>query len=194
MGLIIMIAGLAVFIGSHVFVTMRPRRAAVITRIGEGAYKGLFSLVSIAGILLIAWGFARYRAAGYIDVWSPPPWTRHVTVLLVWPAIIAMVAAYIPGEIKKTLKHPMLVGVKLWAAAHLISNGDLGSIILFGSILGWAVFDRITLKHRTDPGGSPIPVGGRFNDVLAVIVGTALYFALGFLFHPWVIGVPVFGA
>jgi uncharacterized membrane protein len=194
MGLTVMIIGLAVFIGSHVFVTMRPQRAAVITRIGEGAYKGLFALVSIAGILLIAWGFSRYRAAGYIDVWSPAPWTRHVTVLLVWPAIIAMVAAYIPGDIKRRLKHPMLAGVKLWAAAHLISNGDLGSIILFGSILAWAVFDRITLKHRTDPGAPPIPTGGRFNDVLAVIVGTVVYFALGFLFHPWVIGVPVFGA
>ena len=194
MGLIVMIIGLAVFIGSHVFVTMRAQRAGVIERVGENTYKVLFAVVSIVGVLLIAWGFARYRAGGYIDVWSPPPWTRHVTVLLVWPAIIAIVAAYIPGEIKRKLKHPMLAGVKLWAVAHLISNGDLGSIILFGSILAWAIFDRITLKHRSDPGGPPIPAGGRFNDILAVIVGTAVYFALGFLFHPWVIGVPAFGA
>jgi uncharacterized membrane protein len=192
MGLAVMILGLAVFLGSHAFVTMRPQRAAVIARVGEGPYKGLFSLISLVGIVLIGWGFAHYRSTGYIDIWSPPAWTRHLTLLLVWPAIVCIFAAYIPGDIKRALKHPMLVGVKLWALAHLISNGDLGSIILFGSILGWAVFDRITLKHRTDPGGLPVPVGGRRNDFFAVAVGTLVYFALGFWFHPWVIGVPVF--
>ena len=90
-------------------------------------------------------------------------------------------------------EHPFLVGVKLWAFAHLVSNGDLGSIILFGAILAWAVFDRISLKHRADPGGPPIPVGGRRNDIIAVVGGTILYLALGFLFHPLVIGVPAFG-
>src|SRR5437016_4213441 len=117
MGLAIMIIGLAVFLGSHTLVALRPHRAAVIARIGEGPYKGLFSLVSLVGILLIGYGFALYRANGYIDIWMPPRWTRHVTELLVWPAIIAIVAAYIPGEIKRVLKHPMLVGVKLWAVA-----------------------------------------------------------------------------
>jgi uncharacterized membrane protein len=194
MGLAIMILGLAVFLGSHVFVTLRPQRAAVVARLGEGPYKGLFSLVSLVGIVLIAWGFAHYRATGWIDIWSPPPWTRHVTLLLVWPAIICIVAAYIRGDIMRVLKHPMLVGVKLWALAHLISNGDLGSIILFGSILAWAVFDRITLKRRSDPGAPPFPVGGRRNDFFAVALGTLIYFALGFWFHPWAIGVPVFKA
>jgi uncharacterized membrane protein len=192
MGLAVMILGLVAFIGSHVFVTMRPQRAEVVKRVGEGAYKGLFSLVALVGIVLIGWGFARYRSMGYIDIWSPPPWTRHVTLLLVWPAIVCVVAAYIPGDIKRVLKHPMLVGVKLWAVAHLISNGDLGSIILFVSILAWAVYDRITLKRRSDPGALPIPIGGRRNDFFAVAVGTVVYFALGFWFHPWVIGVPVF--
>jgi uncharacterized membrane protein len=103
------------------------------------------------------------------------------------------VAAYIPGDIKRTLKHPMLVGVKLWALAHLLSNGDLGSIVLFGSVLAWAVFDRISLKRRSDPGGPPIPVGGRRNDYIAIAVGTLLYLALGFVFHPLVVGVPAFG-
>jgi uncharacterized membrane protein len=194
MGLAIMILGLAVFLGSHVFVTLRPQRAAVVARLGEGPYKGLFSLVSLVGIVLIAWGFAHYRATGWIEIWSPPPWTRHVTLLLVWPAIICIVAAYIRGDIMRVLKHPMLVGVKLWALAHLISNGDLGSIILFGSILAWAVFDRITLKRRSDPGAPPFPVGGRRNDFFAVALGTLIYFALGFWFHPWAIGVPVFRA
>jgi uncharacterized membrane protein len=110
-----------------------------------------------------------------------------------WPATICVTAAYIQGDIKRILKHPMLVGIKLWAAAHLIANGDLGSIILFGSVLAWAVYDRITLKRRSDPGAPPIPIGGRTNDVIAVVVGTILYLALGFVFHPLVIGVPVFG-
>ena len=97
------------------------------------------------------------------------------------------------SDIKRILKHPMLVGIKLWALAHLIANGDLGSIVLFGSVLAWAVYDRITLKRRTDAGAPPIPVGGRSNDIIAVVVGTILYLALGFVFHPLVIGVPVFG-
>jgi uncharacterized membrane protein len=88
----------------------------------------------------------------------------------------------------------MLVGVKLWAFAHLIANGDLGSIILFGSVLAWAVYDRISLKARTDAGGPPIPYGGRQNDIIAVLVGTIIYLAFGLVFHPLWIGVPVFGS
>jgi uncharacterized membrane protein len=193
MGLVLLLIGLALFIGAHVFVTMRERRAVAVYRLGEWPYKGVMSLVSLIGIILIGYGFARYRAAGMINVWSPPAFTRHIADLLVWPAIILVTAAYIRGDIARKLKHPMLVGVKLWAVAHLIANGDLGSIILFGSILGWAVFDRITLKRRRDPGGPPIPYGGRTNDIIAVVVGTLLYLALGFWFHPYVIGVPAFG-
>ena len=193
MGLAIMILGLALFIGAHVFITLRERRAVAIARLGEWPYKGVLALASLVGIILIGYGFASYRAAGMINVWSPPAFTRHVTDLLVWPAIIFVVAAYVRGDIARVLKHPMLVGVKRWAFAHLISNGDLGSIILFGSILGWAVFDRITLKRRSDPGAPPIPYGGRTNDIVAIVVGTLLYLALGFWFHPYVIGVPAFG-
>jgi uncharacterized membrane protein len=194
MGLVIMIIGLAVFVVPHVFITRRDARAAAIARIGEVPYKVLFSLVSIIGVILIGWGFARYRATGWIDVWYPPAWTRHLTVALVWPSIVLIVAAYIPGNIKRRLKHPMLVGIKLWAVAHLIANGDLGSIILFGGILAWAVFDRISLKRRADPGAPPIPIGGWGNDVAALVVGTLVYLALGFWFHPLVIGVPAFTA
>ena len=192
MGLAILILGLVIFIGTHLVTTQRDTRAALIARVGEGPYKGLYSAASIIGVVLIGWGFGIYRATGWIDVWYPPNWTRHVAVLLVWIASICLVAAYSPGRIKVTLKHPMLVGVKLWAFAHLMSNGDLGSIVLFGSILGWAVFDRISLKRRTDPGGPPIPVGGIAKDVVAVIGGTALFVVLGFLFHPYVVGVPAF--
>lgn len=193
MGLAIMILGLTLFIGTHLVTTRREQRAGLIARFGEGAYKGLYSLVSIIGVALIAWGFARYRATGWIDVWYPPGWTRHLAVALVWPAAIFFVAPYSPGRIKTALKHPMLVGTKLWALAHLISNGDLGSIVLFGSILAWAVVDRISLKRRTDPGTPPIPVGGTAKDIVAVVIGTALYLALGFLFHPYVVAVPAFG-
>ena len=152
MGLAILVLGLVVFLGAHVFVTLRAPRAAVIKRIGEWPYKGLMSLVSLAGLILIGYGFGQYRATGWIDVWSPPEWTYYVTQLLMWPASIFVVAAYSRGNIWRALKHPMLVGVKTWAVAHLISNGDLGSIVLFGSFLAWAGYDRVTLKHRTDPG------------------------------------------
>jgi uncharacterized membrane protein len=193
MGLAVLVLGLVVFIGAHVFTTRRARRAALVATLGEWPYKGLFSLVALAGLLLIGWGFGLYRATGWIDVWQPPNWARHLTVLLMWPAVILVTAAYVPGDIKRTLKHPMLAGVKLWAVAHLVSNGDLGSIVLFGSILAWAVYDRITLKHRSDPGAPPIPLGGRRNDIVAIVVGTILYLALGLVFHPLVIGRAAFG-
>jgi uncharacterized membrane protein len=192
MGLAIEIVGLVLFLGAHVFVSLRGGRDALITKVGRGPYLGLFSLISIVGLVLIGYGFARYRAEGLIPVWYPPAWTRHIVVAAMWPASIAVVAAYIPGNIKRILKHPMLVGVKLWAAAHLCANGDLGGIILFGAVLAWAVYDRISLKRRSDPGAPPIPVGGRRNDIIAIIVGTIVYLALGFVFHPVVIGVPAF--
>jgi uncharacterized membrane protein len=193
MGLATLVLGLVLFIGAHVVTTQRKLRADLIARIGEGPYKGIYALVALIGIVLIGFGFANYRATGWIDVWYPPAWTRHIVVALMWPACICVVAAYIPGDIKRKLKHPMLVGVKIWAFAHLTANGDLGSIILFGSILGWAVFDRITLKRRTDAGAPPIPLGGRRNDYIAIAVGTVLYLLLGAVFHPLVIGVPAFG-
>ena len=193
MGLAIEILGLVVFLGAHVFVSRRNERAALISRIGRGPYLGLFTLVSIVGLVLIGFGFARYRAEGLIPVWYPPAWTRQIVVAAMWPASIAVVAAYIPGDIKRVLKHPMLVGVKVWAVAHLCANGDLGGMILFAAVLAWAVYDRITLKRRSDPGAPPIPLGGRRNDIIAVVVGTILYLALGFVFHPIVIGMPAFG-
>jgi uncharacterized membrane protein len=188
MGLALLVLGLVLFLGPHVFVSLRGVRSALIERIGEWPYKGLFAIVSIVGLYFIGKGFALYRDAGMIEVWDPPDWTRHITVALMWPAVVFFTAAYIPGDIKRVLKHPMLVGVKLWAVAHLISNGDLGSMIIFVSVLAWAVYDRITLKRRSDPGAPPIPIGGRRNDIAAIIVGTILYFALALVFHPLVIG------
>jgi uncharacterized membrane protein len=194
LGLPAMILGLVLFLGVHLLTTQRELRARFVDSLGEGGYKGCYSLVSLAGLVLIVWGFAHYRAAGQIEIWQPPAAFKHITEALMLPAVILVVASYIRGRIYATLKHPMLAGIKLWAAAHLIANGDLGSIILFGSFLAWAVFDRITLKHRADGGAPPIPVGGPVNDAIAIVVGIVAYLALGFVFHPVVIGVPVFGA
>jgi uncharacterized membrane protein len=192
MGLALLIIGLIDFIGVHVLVSLRQSRSALISRIGEGPYRGIFSLVSVIGLGLIIYGFGRYRADGLIPVWSPPTFLRPITDVLMWPAFVLVVAAYIPGTMKAVLKHPMLAGVKLWAFAHLLANGDLGGMILFGSILAWAVYDRITLRRRVDAGGPRIPVGDLRNDLLAVVVGTLIYLAVGFVFHP-LAGVPVFG-
>jgi len=193
MGLLVLVLGLILFLGPHVFVTMRPQRDAAVKRLGEWPYKGLFAIVTIAGLYVIGVGFGMYEAAGAITVWTPPKLMRYVAQILMWPASICVAAAYLPGDIKRRLKHPMLVGVKLWAVAHLGANGDLGGIILFGAVLAWAVYDRITLKRRTDPGAPPIPYGGRKNDIAALIVGTILYLALGLVFHPLVVGRAVFG-
>jgi uncharacterized membrane protein len=194
LGLSVMILGLVLFLGVHLLTTQRELRTRFVVSMGEGGYKGFYSLVSLAGLGLVVWGFAHYRSAGMIDVWHPPAAFRHITEALMLPAVILVAASYIRGRIYTTLKHPMLAGVKLWAAAHLLANGDLGSIILFGGFLAWAVFDRISLKRRTDAGAPPIPVGGVGNDLIAVVVGIVAYLALGFVFHPVVIGVPVFGA
>ena len=193
MGLAILVLGLVVFIGAHLFVTMRAQRAAVIARIGEGPYKGLLALASILGIILIGYGFARYRATGWINVWYPPPWTYYITQFLMWPASILVVAAYIRGNIWRALKHPMLAGVKTWAVAHLISNGDLGSIVLFGSFLAWAGYDRMAVNRRTDAATLSLPASAHRNDIIALVAGTLLYLALGLVFHPLVIGHAVFG-
>jgi len=193
MGLLVMILGLVLFLGVHTLTTQREMRAQVIAASGEGGYKIGYTLVSLLGFVLIVWGFAHYRAAGMWEIWTPPTALKHLAVALMLPAVILVVASYIRGRIYTRLKHPMLAGIKLWAAAHLLANGDLGSIILFGSFLGWAVFDRISLKHRADSGAPPIPVGGPSNDLIAVAVGLVAYLALGFAFHPVVIGVPVFG-
>jgi uncharacterized membrane protein len=189
----LLVVGLVIFLGVHSFSMARRSRAALIARIGEGPYKGLYSLVTLLGVVLIAIGYGQYRASGYIPVWDPPVWTRHLALILGWLAFICLAAAYLPGRIKARLKHPMLAGVKIWALAHLLANGDLGSILLFGSFLVWAVFARISAKRRdvaAQHGGTAAPAGWR-NDVLAVVIGTAIYLAFVFWLHPWLIGVPV---
>ena len=194
MGLLVLILGLILFFGVHTLTIQRKLRAQAIAAVGESGYKIGYSLASFAGLALIIWGFAKYRATGWINVWNPPTALKHIAVALMLPAVILVIASYIRGRIYTTLKHPMLAGIKLWAAVHLLANGDLGSIVLFGSFLAWAVYDRISLKSRSDAGAPPIPVGGPGNDLIAIAVGLVAYLALAFAFHPVVIGVPVVGA
>jgi uncharacterized membrane protein len=194
MGLGILILGLAVFLATHVFVSFREARASVIERVGLPLYRGLFAIVSLAGLALIIWGYAQYRAHDLIQLWSPPAFMRHITVGLVLFAAIFVVAAFIPSHMRTKLKHPMLAGVKTWALAHLLSNGDLGSILLFGTFLAWGVYARIAAKRRGDIGAAAKPApAGWTNDIIVVVLGVAVFLALGFWFHPYVIGVPVFG-
>jgi uncharacterized membrane protein len=189
-----MMLGLVLFLGVHTLTTRRELRGRLIAAMAESGYKIGYAVVSLAGLALIVWGFAHYRATGLIEIWPPPRALKHLNVALMLPAVILVVAAYLRGRIYAAVKHPMLAGVKLWAFGHLLANGDLGGIILFGSFLAWAVYDRISLKRRADPGAPPIPVGGITNDLIAVVVGIIVYLALAFAFHPVVIGVPVIGS
>ena len=192
MGLSILVFGLMVFLGTHLFVSFRDARSDVIARVGLLAYRGLFALVSLVGLALIVWGYGQYRVHDWMQVWTPPPVMRHITVGLMLFAVIFIVAAFVPSHIKTRLKHPMLAGVKTWAFAHLLSNGDLGSILLFGAFLAWGVYARIAAKRRGDLGPTTAPAGWT-NDALVIGLGIVLYLALGYAFHPAVIGVPVFG-
>lgn len=192
MGLLILILGLVVLLGAHVFVTFRAHRASLIARLGEGGYRALFSVVSLIGLALVVWGYGAYRAHEWVQIWSPPAFMRHITVGLMLIAVIFFVAAFIPSHIKLKLKHPMLASIKTWAMAHLLSNGDLGSILLFGSFLGWGVYARIAAKRRGDLGATSAPAGWA-NDVIVVVIGVVVFLLLGYYFHPYVIGVPVFG-
>jgi uncharacterized membrane protein len=192
MGLRVLILGLVVFIASHVFVTFRRARAAVIDKIGGIRYRLAFSLVALIGIALIIWGYGDYRAEGFIPIWDPPPYMRHVTVGLMLIAVLLLTSAFIPSHIKKYAKHPMLASIKIWAFAHLLSNGDLGSIVLFGGFLAWAVYARIAVKWRTDY-VLPVAPAGWGNDLIVLVLGFIIYLSLGYAFHPVVIGVPVFG-
>jgi len=182
----LLIIGIAAFLSLHVVPTFPDLRERLVARLGEGPYKSLFALLSVASFILLVYGFAK---APLIQLWSPPSWTRWVAIVLMLPAFIFLVAGYVPGQIKAKLKHPFLVAIKTWALAHLIANGDLASIVLFGSFLAYAVYDRITLKRRTATGLVTVPATGPpSNDVIAVVLGLALYLAFLFWLHGLLIG------
>jgi len=189
---LILFVGIVIFLGGHTLTTFRETRTHLIERIGLGPYKGLYSLLSIIGFALIVWGFSRYRAEGLIPVWSPPAWTRHLTIGLMWFAFVALACMNpAPSKIRGWLRHPMLVAIKIWAFAHLLANGDAGGMLLFGSFLAWAVYDRIAVKKRGDRGAMRIESFTR-ADATALGVGTLAYVAMIFL-HPILIGVPAIG-
>jgi uncharacterized membrane protein len=188
--MIVLVAGIVVFLGAHSFTAFREPRAAMIDRVGAGPYRGLHSLISLIGFVLIVWGFSRYRAHGLIQIWMPPTWTRHLAILLMWFAFVSL-ACMSPaaGRIRGWLRHPMLVGIKIWALAHLLANGEAGGMLLFGSFLAWAIFDRVAVKRRGDFGAPPVASFTR-ADAIALGAGTVAYVAMIFL-HPVLIGVPV---
>ncbi len=186
----VLIIGLVVFLGIHTLTTLRTPRAALIGRLGEGPYKGLYSLAAAVGLGLIVWGFGLSRTTAYHQLWYPPQWLHPVAIALMWPAFVALAAAYSPaGKIKASLRHPMLVGVKTWALAHLLVNGDLGGILLFGSLLLWSGYDRMSVKRRGDP-GAPRVAGVTAGDAIALAAGSAAYAAM-FWLHPLLIGVAI---
>lgn len=187
-----LIAGLILFVGIHAL-PMRPAlRAPLRERLGELPYKAVFSLISLIGLVLIVHGYGAARAAGPALVYSPPVWLLHVTLLLMIPVFILLVAAYAPtGHIKAKLKHPMVLAVKIWAFAHLLANGDIASVVLFGGFLAWGIVDRISLKKRGDIGGAAALRISSRGDVIAVVAGLALYVVFAFYLHEWLFGVPV---
>jgi uncharacterized membrane protein len=188
--MLILLSGIALFIGVHVFSTLRGPRARVIEAYGLKAYKGAYSLFAAAGLGLIIWGFSRYRAEGIIQLWNPPSWTRHLAMPLVWVAFVALASRRAPpSRIRGWLRHPTLVALKSWATAHLLVNGDLGGMLLFGSFLGFAVYDRIAVKRRGDLGAARLEAFTK-GDAIALGVGTALY-ALILVLHPYLFGVAV---
>ncbi len=183
-----LVIGLLVFLGVHSVAIVAPNgRDAMVAKIGEGPWKGLYSLASIVGFVLLVWGYGQARMHPVV-IYTPPVELRWVTVLLMVPVFPLLLAPYFPGRIRATLKHPMLVATKLWAFAHLLSNGMLADVLLFGGFLAWAVFDRISFKRRTQRPLKTLPQS-KLNDVIAIVLGLVLYFAFFHFLHLRLIGV-----
>ncbi|WP_299814564.1 NnrU family protein [uncultured Roseibium sp.] len=192
--MVLLVAGLVLFLGVHLVPTRPALRSGLISKLGEYGYKGAFTLISAAGFILIVYGYGAARFDGSPILYDPPVWLRHVTLLLMIPVFIFLVAAYVPCRIRNALKHPMLVAIKLWALSHLLANGDLASVLLFGSFMAWAVFDRISVKRRGPGAGQPDFVSGdpgKWSDVSVILVGLALYGLFVWKLHALLIGVSV---
>lgn len=190
----LMIAGLVIFLGIHsVRIFADDWRTARIAGMGPLAWKALYAVGSLAGFVLLVHGYGLSREAP-VDLWMPPRWTRHLAALLTLPAFVLIAAAYIPGtRIKASLKHPMILGVKAWAIAHLLSNGRLADVVLFGAFLLWAIFDFRAARQRDRKQGLAYPATGIARDLLAVVVGLAAWAAFALYLHGPLIGVRPFG-
>lgn len=185
----ILLLGLVLFLGVHSVRLASPTlRDRAMLRIGEGPYKGLYSLASLAGFILIIWGFA--RASSNAELWYVPPfWLRHITEAVTLPALILAVASLLPaGRIKRWVRHPLLIATILWSCAHLFVNGDSAGVVLFGAFLVWAVVDLIVALGRLAVAPSPPAVSGTY-DIVAVVAGLALYALLVWRLHAWLFGV-----
>ena len=185
-----LILGLAIFLGAHsVRIVAHEWRAKQLARLGEGMWKGLYSAASAIGLALIIWGYHLAQAQPAL-VWSPPQWLRLAGALLTIPAFVLLAAAYVPGNrIKAAVGHPMVAGVKVWAFAHLLANGTLAAIVLFGAFLVWAIADFRSARRRDRTAGTHHRVGTAARDALAVIAGLVAWALFAFLLHGWLIGV-----
>jgi uncharacterized membrane protein len=186
--MLILIAGLVLFLGAHSVAIVAPYwRDRMALLMGQIQWKGLYAVISILGFVAIIWGYGIARHSPLI-LYAPPFWLRYVTFFLMLPVFPLALAAYLPGEIKTATRHPLLAATKFWAAAHLLSNGSLAAVILFGSFLAWAVVDRISLKQRVQAPIQTLPASP-FNDTIAVIGGLTLYILFVWRLHLWLIGV-----
>lgn len=186
-----LILGLAIFLGVHSVRISAPEfRQRMIAQRGENAWKGFYSLLAFLGLGLIIWGFSIARYEGPI-VYTPPTWMSHIALLLMLFSFIFLAASSLPASrIKVAAKHPMLLSVKLWALAHLMANGDLASLLLFGSFLIWAIVDRISEKGRVVTGeGVPAVKPPVRNDIIVIVVGLLAYVLFVWKLHEWLIGV-----
>jgi len=190
-----LMAGLVVFLGAHsVRIFAEGWRAATIAEMGEKAWKGVYTLVSIAGFVLIVVGYGIARRSP-TELWPlPPVWTHHLAALLVLIAFVLLAAAYVPGnQLKAVVHHPMVLGVKVWAFAHLVANNSLADVLLFGAFLAWAVLDFRAARKRDLVAGTVYPPGRTSRTVLAVVIGAVAWGVFAFWLHRVLIGVQPLG-
>lgn len=189
----LLIVGLIVFLGVHSLrIVADDWRGAQIAKIGLGAYKAIHAVASLAGFALIVVGYGQARAVP-ITLWDPPLWTRHVSALLVLFALVLLAAAYVPrNRIKAAVGHPMILGVKIWAAGHLLANGTLADLLLFGGFLLWAAFDYRAARRRDRTHGRVVVTPTLAGTVATIIVGVGLWAAFAFHLHGWLFGVRPF--
>ena len=194
--ILLLILGLVLFLGIHsVSIVSASGRHRLVQQMGEGPWKGLYSLVSLAGFVLIVVGYGAAREAPVV-LYTLPNGFRHLAAVLMLPVFVLLLAAYLPGRIQRAAKHPMLLAVKLWALAHLLANGTLADVLLFGGFLAWAVVDRISVKKRAAAGllrPGPVLPGSKANDAIALVGGLGLYVLFVVWAHAWLIGVRPFG-
>jgi uncharacterized membrane protein len=191
--LIALVFGLALFLGVHsIRVVADGWRAAHIARVGPGLWKGLYSLAAAIGLALIIWGYHLAQAQPVV-LWVPPAWVRHLGALLTVPAFVLLVAAYVPrNRIKAAVGHPMVAAVKTWAFAHLLANGTLAAVVLFGAFLVWAVADFVSARRRDRAAGTRYPAGSGSRDAIVLVIGLAAWALFAFFLHGWLIGVRPF--